>query len=60
MITQRNGNLFLLFRLGNMRSSHLLEAHVRAQFIHKVGGGSNEKLPEDFGVFIKEMVLYIT
>ena len=37
MITMRNGRLYLLFRVGNMRSSHLLEAHVRAQLVQKVG-----------------------
>ena len=36
VVTQRNGNLFLLFRVGNVRSSHLLESHVRAQLIQKV------------------------
>ena len=36
VVTQRNGQLFLLFRVGNVRSSHLLEAHVRAQLIQKV------------------------
>jgi len=36
LITMRNGHLFLLFRVGNMRSSQLLEAHLRAQFVHKV------------------------
>ena len=30
----RNGQLYLLFRVGNMRKSHLIEAHVRAQLIH--------------------------
>jgi hypothetical protein len=37
VITMRNGSLFLLFRVGNMRISHLLEAHVRAQMVQKVG-----------------------
>ena len=34
VITIRNGQLFLLFRVGNMRKSNLIEAHVRAQVIH--------------------------
>merc|ERR1711892_796878 len=36
VITMRNKSLFLLFRVANMRSSHLLEAHVRAQLVQKV------------------------
>ena len=36
VITMRNGGLFLVFRVGNMRRSHLLEAHVRAQLVQKV------------------------
>ncbi len=36
VITVRNGCLYLLFRVGNLRSSHLLEAHARAIFVHKV------------------------
>ena len=36
VITMRNGKLFLMFRVANMRSSHLLESHVRAQLVHKV------------------------
>jgi len=36
VITMRNKELFLLFRVGNIRASHLLEAHVRAQMVHKV------------------------
>lgn len=34
VITLRNGQLWLMFRLGNMRKSHLIEAHVRAQIIY--------------------------
>ena len=34
VVTSRNGQLFLLFRVGNMRKSFLIEAHVRAQLIH--------------------------
>jgi len=36
VVTMRNKGLFLLFRVGNIRASHLLEAHVRAQLVHKV------------------------
>ena len=34
VVTLRNGELYLLFRVGNMRKSHLIEAHCRAQIIH--------------------------
>ena len=34
VVTLINGQLFLLYRLGNMRKSHLIEAHVRAQLVH--------------------------
>ena len=34
VITKRNGHLWLMFRLGNMRKSHLIEAHIRAQMIY--------------------------
>ena len=37
VISQRNGRLFLIFRIGNMRSSHMIQAQVRAQLVHKVG-----------------------
>ena len=36
MISQRNGEMVMMFRIGNMRSSHLLQAQVRAQMVHKV------------------------
>ena len=35
-ISQRSGRLFLMFRIGNMRTSHLIQAQVRAQLVHKV------------------------
>ena len=34
VITQRNGQLWLMFRVTNMRQSHLIEAHLRAQLIY--------------------------
>ena len=52
VITKRNGDLYLLFRVGNMRSSHLLEAHVRAQFVHKVG--TEPPLPHFSGAYCKK------
>lgn len=35
VICQRNGQLCLMFRVGDMRKSHIIEAHVRAQLIKK-------------------------
>ena len=34
IITQRNNQWWLMFRVCNMRKSHLIEAHLRAQLIH--------------------------
>jgi len=34
VVTMRNGDLYLLFRVGNLRKSHLIEAHVRAVLVH--------------------------
>eukprot|EP00094_Tigriopus_californicus_P005726 TCALIF_05519-PA protein Name:"Similar to KCNJ12 ATP-sensitive inward rectifier potassium channel 12 (Gallus gallus)" AED:0.30 eAED:0.39 QI:0/0.66/0.57/1/0.66/0.85/7/0/406 len=34
VITLRDGILYLVFRIGNVRKSHLIEAHVRAQLVH--------------------------
>ena len=34
VITMRNGQFWLMFRLGNMRKSHLIESHIRAQMIY--------------------------
>lgn len=35
VICQRDGILCLMFRVGDMRKSHIIEAHVRAQLIKK-------------------------
>jgi potassium inwardly-rectifying channel subfamily J len=35
VICQRDGYLCLMFRVGDMRKSHIVEAHVRAQLIKK-------------------------
>jgi len=35
VIAQRDGQLCLMFRVGDMRKSHIIEAHVRAQLIRK-------------------------
>ena len=34
VITQREDQLWLMFRVGNMRKSHLIESHLRAQLIY--------------------------
>ena len=35
VICQRDGVLCLMFRVGDMRKSHIIEAHVRAQLIRR-------------------------
>jgi len=44
VISQRNGRLLLMFRIGNMRSSHLIQAQVRAQLVHKVVTDEGENI----------------
>ena len=34
VISQQEGQLWLMFRVGNMRKSHLIESHLRAQIIY--------------------------
>ncbi|XKL60941.1 hypothetical protein PGB90_007998 [Kerria lacca] len=45
VICQRNGQLCLMFRVGDMRKSHIIEAHVRAQLIKKKVTKEGEILP---------------
>ncbi|GFG32821.1 hypothetical protein Cfor_06324 [Coptotermes formosanus] len=45
VICQRDGHLCLLFRVGDMRKSHIVEAHVRAQLIKKKVTQEGEELP---------------
>lgn len=35
IITMRNGDYYLLFRVGNIRKSHIIESHVTARLIHQ-------------------------
>lgn len=35
VICQRDGQSCLMFRVGDMRKSHIIEAHVRAQMIKR-------------------------
>lgn len=35
VISPRDGVLHFMFRIADMRTSHLLEAHVRAQMVQK-------------------------
>ncbi|KAI5728643.1 hypothetical protein M8J77_018974 [Diaphorina citri] len=45
VICQRDGELCLMFRVGDMRRSHIIEAHVRAQLIRKKVTLEGELLP---------------
>ncbi|XP_039290984.1 G protein-activated inward rectifier potassium channel 3 [Nilaparvata lugens] len=45
ILLQRDGQLCLMFRVGDMRKSHIIEAHVRAQLIKKKVTREGEVLP---------------
>lgn len=45
VICLRDGEFYLLFRVGDIRKSHILEAHVRAQIIRKKITREGEILP---------------
>ncbi|XP_051171177.1 inward rectifier potassium channel 2-like isoform X1 [Leptopilina boulardi] len=45
VICQRDGQPCLMFRVGDMRKSHIIEAHVRAQMIRKKVTREGETLP---------------
>ncbi|XP_033215316.1 inward rectifier potassium channel 2-like isoform X2 [Belonocnema kinseyi] len=45
VICQRDGQPCLMFRVGDMRKSHIIEAHVRAQMIKKKVTREGELLP---------------
>lgn len=45
VICQRDGQLCLMFRVGDMRRSHIVEAHVRAQLIRQRVSLEGEVLP---------------
>ncbi|CAH3910904.1 unnamed protein product [Pieris brassicae] len=45
VICLRDGEFYLLFRVGDIRKSHILEAHVRAQIIRKKITREGESLP---------------
>ncbi|XP_077266724.1 ATP-sensitive inward rectifier potassium channel 12-like isoform X2 [Temnothorax americanus] len=45
VICQRDGQLCLMFRVGDMRKSHIIEAHVRAQMIKRKVTKEGELLP---------------
>uniref|UniRef100_A0A3P9KJF0 ATP-sensitive inward rectifier potassium channel 12 n=1 Tax=Oryzias latipes TaxID=8090 RepID=A0A3P9KJF0_ORYLA len=45
VIALRDGKLCLMWRLGNMRKSHIVEAHVRAQLIRPYVTAEGEYLP---------------
>ena len=61
VISQRNGELVLMFRIGNMRSSHLLQAQVRAQMVHKVVTDEGENInfyQQELAVNLLYCILY--
>ncbi|KAJ1528100.1 hypothetical protein ONE63_008016 [Megalurothrips usitatus] len=45
VVAQRDGQLCLMFRVGDMRKSHIIEAHVRAQLIRRKTTREGEVLP---------------
>ncbi|XP_055389221.1 G protein-activated inward rectifier potassium channel 3-like isoform X2 [Condylostylus longicornis] len=45
VVCHRDGVPCLMFRVGDMRKSHIIEAHVRAQFIRKKITKEGEELP---------------
>jgi len=45
LITLRNGSLYLVCRIGDMRQRHLLESHVSGHMIHKITTEENEVIP---------------
>ena len=44
-ICQRDGEYCMLFRVGDMRKSHIIEAHIRAQLIRKRITREGEVIP---------------
>ena len=50
-----------MFRIGNMRSSHLLQAQVRAQMVHKVVTDEGENInfyQQELAVNLLYCILY--
>ncbi|XP_063075052.1 ATP-sensitive inward rectifier potassium channel 12-like [Engraulis encrasicolus] len=45
VVALRDGKLCLMWRLGNMRKSHIVEAHVRAQLLRPYTTAEGEYLP---------------
>ncbi|XP_076147582.1 ATP-sensitive inward rectifier potassium channel 12-like isoform X2 [Alosa pseudoharengus] len=45
VVARRDGKLCLMWRLGNMRKSHIVEAHVRAQLVRPYTTAEGEYLP---------------
>lgn len=53
VICHRDGVPCLMFRVGDMRKSHIIEAHVRAQIIRKkVGGHCTERGPQFLLIYL--------
>lgn len=47
VVAMRDGKLCMMWRVGNLRKSHLVEAHVRAQFLKSRVTAEGEFLPLD-------------
>ncbi|CAL1611032.1 unnamed protein product [Knipowitschia caucasica] len=47
VVAMRDGKLCMMWRVGNLRKSHLVEAHVRAQFLKSRVTTEGEYLPLD-------------
>ena len=45
VICQRDGQLCLMFRVGDMRKSHIIAAHIRAQMIRSRVTAEGEQMP---------------
>lgn len=45
VICQRDGQLCLMFRVGDMRKSHIIAAHIRAQMIRSRITAEGEQMP---------------
>lgn len=47
VVALRDGKLCMMWRVGNLRKSHLVEAHVRAQLLKVSGGKMNNRHNEE-------------
>ena len=54
LITMRNGALYLLVRLADLRMKHLIECHVNGHFLMKVGQWTHIYVHETWLVILSE------